>query len=131
METLRNLFSILLLALIGLPLVSPLFAMTAMNGANLPACCRRSGKHHCAMSMSERNRFAATRTGFQGPLEKCPYRPALVTVAHHSQLGLSPAEAIFAGLISHPAVLIQTESKRRVARDRSRNKRGPPSLSTL
>jgi hypothetical protein len=124
---LRKLLSILLLAVFGLPLVSPLFALTATSGGALPACCRRGGQHHCAMSPAERGQFAGKRPEFRNPTEKCPYSTASMAVSQHTYIGFLPAEAIFAGLVSHPTVAAQTESKWRIARDRTRSKRGPPS----
>jgi len=53
-KLLRRLLSIFLVAMFGLPLVSPLLALTAKSESNLPACCRRSGQHHCMMSAGER-----------------------------------------------------------------------------
>lgn len=45
----RRLLSILLLAAFALPLVAPLLALAQDPDANLPACCRRHGQHHCLM----------------------------------------------------------------------------------
>jgi hypothetical protein len=128
MKTLRKLVSILLLALIGLPFASPLFALTAKSESNLPACCRRAGRHHC---LPPTHLQADNTPRFNAPVERCPYAPASIVVAHHSDPGLAPSDAIFAALVSHPAVHAQLHSKQRIARDRSRDKRGPPSLSLL
>jgi len=131
MEKLRKLISILLLAFFGLPFVSPLLASTAKSEANLPACCRRDGKHHCMMRVAERSESSSRRAEFHAPFEKCPYCPAFVLTSHHSQTGMISSSAAFAELLSHPSVHPQTESRWRVSRDRSRNKRGPPYLSLL
>ena len=131
MEAVSKLVSILLLAIFGLPLVSPLLAATAVSETNLPACCRRAGRHHCMISSAERSQFVSKQTELRSPQEKCPFCPAAIMASHHPQVGLATAETIFAGLVSHPAAPIQTESKWRIARDRSRGKRGPPSLSLL
>jgi hypothetical protein len=48
----------------------------------------------------------------------------------HAQLVAPPiASAIFAGFVSHPAVVAQTECAARIAHDRSRQKRGPPDIA--
>ena len=44
----RRVTASLLLAVFGLPLAA--FLGPAAAGAALPACCRRDGKHHCAMN---------------------------------------------------------------------------------
>lgn len=63
------------------------------------------------------------------PMEHCPYSPASVTVVHGDAFAMPVSEAAYAGIVSHPAVHVQTESLRRISRDRSRQKRGPPTLS--
>jgi hypothetical protein len=76
---LRRLISIVLLAVLGLPFASSLFALTPKSEANLPACCRRNGKHHCMMSMAERERLSE-KPQFSPVPERCPYAPAVVAV---------------------------------------------------
>ena len=131
MGMLRKLLSIAMLAVFVLPLFSSLFALSVGSDGNHPVCCRRNGKHHCMMSMEERVQLASRESESWVPLDKCPYCPPAVFLWRHSDPGTPPAVAIFAGLLSHPAVQTQTESKRRVARERSRHKRGPPSLILL
>ncbi|MGH9596895.1 MAG: hypothetical protein ACRD3K_08875, partial [Edaphobacter sp.] len=69
----RRLLSIALLAVFGLPFVSPLFALTATSDANLPVCCRRNGRHHCMMSAEERATLSPDTQAFNAPPERCPY----------------------------------------------------------
>jgi hypothetical protein len=125
---LRKFLSITLLAFFGLPFFSPLFALSAKGESSLPACCRRDGKHHCAMHQAVLEQAASAGLGLQAPIEKCPCYPASLTVFHQAQFGIAPSQVIFAGLISHPTVHAQTESKQRISRIRSRQKRGPPSM---
>jgi hypothetical protein len=127
----RKALSILLLAFFGLPIFSPLLALTPRMEKNLPDCCMRSGKHHCMMSTAERSQLASRDPQFQAPAEKCPYCPAAVAVVHGNTFVPPTAQAIFAGLIAHPAVAAQTESKLRISRNRSRQKRGPPATLSL
>ena len=128
----RKLIAIALLAVFGLPFASSLFALTPKSEANLPACCRRNGKHHCMMDMAERNKFLGEKPGFSAPLEKCPYSPAAILSIHHP-INLMPhsGQTIYAGLVSHPTGVAQTECKMRIARDKARGKRGPPTSSIL
>lgn len=77
----------------------------------------------------ERNETAGKRPGISSPPEKCPYSPIAIGVfENHSVAELPTAKAIFGELQGHPAITPQTESLRRIAKDRSRQKRGPPSL---
>ena len=79
------------------------------------------------MSMGERTRLTPkTEPSFHAPTEKCPFYPGAVAAAHPSLGLVSTADAVFAAMRSHPAVVAQTESLWRIARDRSRCKRGPP-----
>jgi hypothetical protein len=61
--------------------------------------------------------------------QKCPSYPAAVTQIEHGELSSHTASLIFAEIVSHPSVTTQTEARARVAFDRSRQKRGPPSYS--
>ena len=123
----RRLLSILLLAVFGLPIATPLFALSGPSDSGLPACCRKGGKHQC-MSMAQHNQFAGDSPQWSAPVDRCPYCPASISVSNVDHLALTASQAIFAGVVSHPAVHAQTESKRRVSRDRSRQKRGPPAI---
>jgi hypothetical protein len=129
MKTLRKLLAITLLAVFGLPLVPPLLALSATSDAGLAACCRRNGKHHCTMGAGEK--AAQDAPAFCAPTEKCPYCPASIAIIHGNVFAPPMAQAIYAGLIAHPAVVPQTESKLQISRSRSRQKRGPPHSFSL
>lgn len=123
----RKLIAITLLAVFGLPFITPLMALGSTSEANLPACCRRNGKHHCMMNMAERARLESRKPHFQAPPEHCPYWPTQVAMVSHSSVIAPPiGQAIFAGLVSHTADTSQVESWLRISRERSRYKRGPP-----
>src|SRR5882757_2391497 len=136
MYPVRRIFSILLLVFFGLPIVSPLLAMTTDAEAGLPACCRRNGAHHCMMNMGT-GTHVGNSSGDRGTphlavlTEKCPYTPQAPATGHPDLLALDPSSAIFAEIVSHPAGIAQTESRRRIAQDRSRQKRGPPAALSL
>jgi hypothetical protein len=83
------------------------------------------------MSMAERSKIPAHETQISNPLDKCPYCPAAVMVTHHNLLAIGKSESIFASLVTRPTGVVQTESKWRLSRDRSRQKRGPPAKSLL
>jgi hypothetical protein len=131
MRALRKLLSILLLAMFGMPFVSPLMAQSAMGDAGLPACCRRDGRRHCIPSLRQREKFSPNSAAFCSPIEKCPYCPASLAISHGDLFTVPTTQAVYAPLIAHPNGVAQTESKHRISRDRSRRKRGPPTLSLL
>jgi hypothetical protein len=124
----RRFSSIVLLLLFSLPLISPVLALVAASDVNLPACCRRSGAHHCTGTMRPNE---SSGPAFSAIPQCCPAYPAVVTVVRHGDLSFQTAPLIFAGVISHPAVKPQTEARARVALDLSRQKRGPPPVKTL
>jgi len=128
---LRKLLSILLLAVFALPLVSPLVTLRTDAESGVPACCRRNGKHHCLVNMAEHAEAAQHGVYFTAPAEKCAYCPSAVAAAHPSLLAAGISAAVYASLVSHPVGDAQTESKRRISHDRSRQKRGPPALSLV
>jgi hypothetical protein len=131
MDVLKKPLAIALLAVFGLPFVPPLLALSATSDAGLRACCRRNGKHHCVMSTGEKATLSQDIPVFSTPSEGCPYCPASVAIVHVNVFAPSVAQAVFAGLIAHPAVVPQTESKLQISRSRSRQKRGPPSSLSL
>ena len=144
-KALRKLLSILLLLACVLPCVTPLFALGRGAEWKLPLCCRRNGAHHCAMHTEEPGRTTAldgnvphdsnVQDGnvpqLKALMDRCPYCPATIASAHpHHAYGPPQGEAQAAVTFSHPAGIVQSESRRRVARDRSRQKRGPPSVTS-
>jgi hypothetical protein len=58
--------------------------------------------------------------------QHCPAYPAVITPVRHGDLSVYTASLIFAEILSHPAIKLQTEARARVALDLSRQKRGPP-----
>src|SRR5882762_4471443 len=75
-----------LLALFTIPLIVP--ALTAISDSNLPACCRRDGKHHCAMSDAAESPSGPTASAVQ---PKCPVYPKISTSPVVSQTMLLAA----------------------------------------
>lgn len=125
---LRRLLSILLVIVIGLPLAAPIFAATLRSESSLPACCRRAGKHHC-MGEIQKDSGASSKTVLRSSREICPYMPTLPAAFHSETSGAPTRMMVVDVLLMHDAVLAQTESKLRISRTRSRQKRGPPTLS--
>lgn len=124
----RRALAISMLLLFSLALISPLFASDVVQ-ASLPACCRRVGKHHC--SMPEAGPDSRQRTSVGIIAEKCPYAPAAPAAFHLLVFAPPASDAVFAALISHPAVHAQTAAQYRISFDRSRQKRGPPTFFLL
>jgi hypothetical protein len=83
------------------------------------------------MNMAERAALEDGHTYLAAPASKCPFFPDQFKVAH-TPLSLYPSIPVsFISLQSHPKGVVQSESKRRISRDRSRSKRGPPESQLL
>lgn len=122
-ELVRRVWATLLLATIGYWLIVPL--ILAGPDANLPACCRRNGAHHCAMAMDD----GATGPAFQATPERCPAFPVTTTApVRVENASLGHAVAVFAALAAHPTAPRQTKTRYYVSFSRSWHKRGPPVL---
>jgi hypothetical protein len=67
----RRAIAISLMMLFSWTLIAPFFAPDVQ--ASLPACCRKNGKHHCAMRIM--GLLAGNQRGFTTVAEKCPRCP--------------------------------------------------------
>jgi len=118
----RRILAILLLATFGLPVAASALALAQDAGSpHLPACCRRNGAHHCAMLAASKGAPVVSAT--------CPSFPRPSATA--------PATSSAALVPPTPATLLQrtiftasqrAETQRRLSRERSRHKRGPPTV---
>lgn len=114
----------LLLAVFSFPLIGPVI----FAGSDLPACCRRDGKHHCAMSMDDST--APGDAAWQSTPERCSSFPKAAAIIGGANFAiLQSSVKVFAEIVSHPSVQPQTEARYRVSFNRSRQKRGPPAVS--
>ena len=123
-NSMQRLLASLILCIVAWGPLSPLATATA--GDPIPACCRRDGKHHCTMSGSTRTEMGATGVYWSKTQSRCPMCPRMIRTNPRTQAGLSASAAVFAAIISHPAVFSQTQSEYRVSAARSHQKRGPP-----
>jgi hypothetical protein len=121
----RRALSLVLLLLFSLPLISPVLALTAGSEASLPACCRRSGAHHCTGKMRSEESSGNGIILSTIP-QHCPSYPAVIMQIRHGDLSVHAASLTFAEIVSHPAIKLQTEARARVSLDRASQKRGPP-----
>jgi hypothetical protein len=117
-----------LLAAFSFPLIGP--ALIASDAeSNLPSCCRRAGKHHCAMIGMADGQDLSSGAAARATREKCPKFPTSGAVPGYSKtVLLKSALTLSASLTSLPAVQSQAEARYRASFSRSRQKRGPPIL---
>jgi hypothetical protein len=103
-------------------------ALLAGPESNLPACCRRDGKHHCAMLEMLEKQQENAGPSWKTVAKKCPLFPR-GTVAFFADSASTPPAAGFAGLLSGASIVkAQTEVLFRISHSRTRQKRGPPSF---
>ena len=104
----RRGFSILLVLIFSL---GPLTALSAASeDAPLPACCRRNGEHHCAMSMQGAAAASANADGAAPILKlppRCPYFP------QHAIVRNAPVYALAASSVG--GVVLPVQPYRHVA----------------
>jgi len=120
----RRVIATLLAALFSVSLMGPvLFASDA--DANLPACCRRAGKHHCAEAAGGQEAPSGPRL----QSARCPIYPDASTAPTNRNVGL-PAMAwvASAGIVSHPASCLHAETLCLISYSLAGQKRGPPAL---
>jgi hypothetical protein len=116
----RRPFSILIVALFTLAPLSAL--LPGGSDAQLPACCRRNGKHHCAMMAAMAAPPSGT-TWFAAP-DRCPLYgaghlfPAPIFALPHSPATPSLIASLLSPAPSSPAILYRFSTP---------SSRGPPS----
>lgn len=117
----RRAMALLLVLFFSSLLMAPLFASDP--DANLPPCCRRHGKHHCAMRTAQqqdgRPRFTSVR-------EKCPCFPAGTCASHSPQFQPESGRWFHPAALSAGSIARHTDAGFRLAFSLSHPKRGPP-----
>jgi hypothetical protein len=126
----RRVAAIWLVSLFSFSLIAPALSVEAES--NLPACCRRDGKHHCGMLAQD---MADMAEGPQsGPAvdalhARCPFFPTGGAVLPNPEgavlAAFQPAGIAIAGQIAIPA---HAAAGCHISFNTSHQKRGPPSL---
>jgi hypothetical protein len=115
----RRAIAISLMVMFSWTPIAPVFASDA--GANLPACCRRNGKHHCRMERS-----GGQQKGFTSVTEKCPCLPVSTCAVASATFKPEAGEPFCADGVRPAAIGQQAVAFYRDCSLRSHRKRGPP-----
>jgi len=122
----RRALALFLLAVLSFPLIAA--GLYPSADAQLPACCRRDGRHHCAMS-DESERMAQPSSGpaVRANQPKCPYYPAATSITGDPNVAiLRDSPAILYSLVHQAPALVHAAPRYRIPFSRTRQKRGPP-----
>jgi len=120
----RRLAAVSLLVLFGFFLIGP--ALFAAPDSQFPECCRRLGRHHCAMPGEAAQQQAP---GFRNIAERCPYFPASPATPVHRHTPIESAGRIAPVLLSvRTPIASEIPQGNNTSVNRSNPKRGPPSL---
>jgi hypothetical protein len=123
----RSSLAALLAAIVSFPLMLPM--LSPAPESNVPACCRKDGKHACSM-MSKAASHHDNAPAVSLKKEVCPLFPTGKTSPASARVStVPPAQALSAQLLTFMSAPEQMEARYRVSFNRSWQKRGPPSLS--
>jgi hypothetical protein len=123
-ESVRRLLAILLLSSIHFLWIAPAFSAT--SDAQLPACCRSTGKHKCALTPALARLAAGPQVS--GMSAKCPCTRPSSTASVYSQSSLLNPGRMAAYCAAQPILLPASAGVVvRACFSRSSQKRGPPS----
>jgi hypothetical protein len=122
---LRHLSAILLLIVFSLSPIAPLLG--ADDDSNLPACCRRGGKHHCSMIRHSGSSSDSVEGAALNNNGRCPSYPGFAPGTFPIVAGVAPAAASAAVLAARRASCRSFELRVLSSlRLRAHSKRGPP-----
>jgi len=120
--------AMLLLAAIGFGLVTPML-LAQPEASKLPACCRRDGKHGCAMKAARAGKSAASGVSLSSTNSKCPLYPTGKATPTPQKISVPPpVRVVVAPVLEFAEEFEQAEVRFRISYSRSGQKRGPPSL---
>ena len=124
----RRALSIFLVLFFGL---GPFAAtLQADDDSGLPACCRRHGAHHCAMSAQMVTMMVQSdgKPILTAP-STCPYFPGYNVAPSTTPLALSAPAHSMPALLAQPHAPAAARAAARISQLRTRAVRGPPASS--
>ena len=127
----RRILAITLLLAFGSPLAVPLLASVADlqskdARSTLPACCRRNGKHRCALTMA--TALAGVNSGPAMQAPPCPLYPSPSTPLRLATATLTPAPTLAITLLRATSPRARSFLRANSSAPYANQKRGPPSL---
>jgi hypothetical protein len=121
----RRALATLLIAVFGFPLIAA--SIFAQAASDLPACCRRAGKHHCSMPGQRDSTGGPSVTATQA---KCPLFPSTQTVPSYTRtILLAAAPRVGAPHLAGLTMAAVDGGYPCITLRNTIQKRGPPVLS--
>lgn len=121
----RRVPAILLVLLFSYSLIGP--ALLVDDHANLPACCRRDGKHHCGMAEGAMANAPSTGPAVAAARVKCPLFPGVGVLVAHSGASLATrSRTLDISIDVRFSLVACADDGYGVARGSSHLQRGPP-----
>jgi hypothetical protein len=121
----RRALALLLVAVLSFPLIAPV--LLANTASDLPACCRRDGKHHCAVVDMANQRELPASQSVKALQPRCPLFPKTVLVpAYTKTLLLSVTPRVGAPHLFYLTIAKPDDNRPLIALSGSVRKRGPP-----
>ncbi|BDC48016.1 hypothetical protein F183_A03320 [Bryobacterales bacterium F-183] len=119
----------MLLVLNSLLLTVPVAIAANTKSPELPACCRRDGKHKCGMTSQTAS--VKNAGGLAVIADRCPCCPkGSVQASFSTDVALAMPDreaALDLPLYAQSSGVPQTEARQRISEHRAWQKRGPPS----
>jgi hypothetical protein len=103
-------------------------ALASSDESRLPPCCRRHGKHHCAMMMQMEAQAASGKPGFTAPMH-CPLFPGYGVPATASIDALAASPAKLPALLAKARSNVARCDTALISPVRTRAGRSPPAIS--
>jgi hypothetical protein len=123
---LRRCIAILLLGMFGFAPLSPAFS--GAPETNLPACCRRDGRHHCSTPVPRGS--SDSGPGFRSRIS-CPLYPQWAQSVDPSSAFIAPVDSFFAPHSNFASPLFHGQTALISADISSHHLRGPPFSSLI
>ena len=127
MVRMRRAPAILLVFLFSFSLIAP--ALSVGDESNLPACCRRDGKHHCGMMARDMADAPSSGLLADATRMRCPFFPgAGAVVPEAAPVLLAASQTAGISTVAQIADQAQAEAGYRISFHCSHHKRGPPTI---
>jgi len=121
----RRVPAILLVVLFSFSLIAPALSVDAES--NLPACCRRAGKHQCGMVAQDMAEVPSSGAAIGAMHARCPLFPGGGAALPHSLAALlAGSQLAGVSIVIRSAPPAQAETGYRISSNHSNHKRGPP-----